>query len=97
VPIGPSAGLCLDELNAQDPQRRVGIGDLPIVAVLGDDREAVLDSGSGDQGVGELDGTMDTRRPTVGDERAQVTMTASLIGIGSAALARARVSALARR
>jgi len=90
-PAVPSPDLRLDD---EDIQRRVRAGHLPVVVVLRDHGQPMLDGGRGDQGVQQLDRALDPCGPAVGDQpRAQVTITASLTGIGSAVRARASVSA----
>lgn len=68
-------------------------GDLVVIVVLGDDGESAFDRGGGDQGIGELDHTVNSSDPAVRNQSRQLTITASLSAIGSAVRASASVSA----
>jgi len=51
--------------NLEHAQRWVSRGDLVVIVVLGDDGESAFDRGGGDQGIGELDHTVNSSDPAV--------------------------------
>lgn len=68
------------ECRCSDPEHAqcgMGASQVLVVVVLGDDRKPVFDRRSGDEGVGELDGPVDSAMRQSATRRAQPTMTAS--------------------